>query len=296
MGGYAIRNMERRTPLAYVPYLLVGVLAVVTVFVWHAVLASDGRGKLRVAFLNVGQGDAIYIEAPNGNRVLIDGGKGRAILEGLGKMMPFSDRSIDVVIATHPDLDHIGGLPEVFARYDVGMFIEPGIADGGADNEALHEAVRDEGLVPVTARRGMTLALDEGVTLEILFPDRDASGLEANMASVVTYLAYGESKFLFTGDSPIAIEQYLASVYGTVLKSDVLKLGHHGSKTSTSDVWLGFVDPDYGIISAGCDNSYGHPHHEVVDRLKRFEVQALTTCDEGTIVFESDGIDPTLDL
>jgi len=205
--------------------------------------------------------------------------------------MAFSDRTIDTVIETHPDMDHIGGLPEVFARYDVGMFIEPGVADDGADNQALHAAVRAEGLTPVLARRGMTLALDKGVYLEILFPDRDVTNLETNMGSIVARLVYGDTSVLLTGDSPIAIEEYLVGVYGEGLKSDILKLGHHGSKTSNSESFLGYVDPAYGIISAGCDNSYGHPHKEVVDRLAQFEIKKVSTCESGTVVFESDGVE-----
>lgn len=271
--------------------MLVLVLAVATVFVWQAVLASSTDGKLLVAFLDVGQGDAIFIQAPNGNQVLVDGGKGGAVLSELGKLMPFSDRTIDTVIATHPDLDHIGGLPEVFARYEVGMFLEPGVADEGADYQALIRSAQEEGLVPVRARRGMTLALDEGVYLEILFPDRDVAGVEANLGSIVARLVYGDTSVLLTGDSPIAIEEYLAAGYGERLKSDILKLGHHGSKTSSSEVYLGYVDPAYGIVSAGCDNSYGHPHKEVVDRLVQFEVKKLSTCELGTIVFESDEVE-----
>ncbi len=272
-------------------YLVVTVLAIITFFVWSAVLASDTNGKLLVAFLDVGQGDSIFIQAPNGNQVLVDGGKGGAVLSELGKLMSFSDRTIDTVIATHPDLDHIGGLPEVFARYEVGMFLEPGVEDDGADYQALSEAAKKDGLTPVLARRGMTLALDEGVYLEILFPDRDVTNVETNLGSIVARLVYGDTSVLLTGDSPIAIEEYLAAGYGESLKSDILKLGHHGSKTSSSETYLGYVDPTYGIVSAGCDNSYGHPHKEVTDRLAQFEVKQLGTCEFGTIVFESDGVE-----
>lgn len=279
--------MKAYTPV--IPYVLVGVLFIATCFVWTAVFATETNGNLVVAFLDVGQGDAIFIQAPNGNQVLIDGGKGGSVLSELGALMPFSDRTIDTVIATHPDMDHIGGLPEVFARYEVGMFLEPGVADDGADYAALLEAVQQEGLTPIYARRGMVLMLDTSVSLEILFPDRDVSNVEANTGSIVVRLVYGDTSALFTGDSPVAIEEYLVGTYGDTLKSDILKLGHHGSKTSTSDTFLGYVDPTYGIISAGCDNSYGHPHAEVMARLKTFEVNELSTCTEGTITFESDG-------
>ncbi len=265
------------------------VLVGAAVLVWRAVLAQGGSGTLTVAFLDVGQGDALYIEAPHGQQLLIDGGAGAAVLEALGGVMPAGDRSLDVVMATHPDADHIGGLPEVFARYDIGMFLEPGIHDTGGDSTALEHAVAEEGLTPILAREGMVLALDEGVSLEILFPDRDVSDVDPNVGSIVARLTYGDTSFLLTGDSPTEIEAYLVSRYRERLTSDVLKLGHHGSRTSTSESFLGFVNPSRAVVSAGCDNSYGHPHQEVLDRLARFSVATLSTCKEGTVVLASDG-------
>jgi beta-lactamase superfamily II metal-dependent hydrolase len=102
-------------------------------------------------------------------------------------------------------------------------------------------------------------------------------------------LVYGDTSFLFTGDSPQAIEKYLVSLDGTRLKSDVLKVGHHGSKTSSASVFVGYVSPQYAVLSRGCANSYGHPHQEVLDTFARFEIEMLDTCKEGTITFVSDG-------
>jgi competence protein ComEC len=272
-------------------YLAVLVLGVTAYVVWSAVLRTDTAGTLRISFFDVGQGDAIFIQTPKGTQVLIDGGKGGAVLGGLGRAMAFTDRTINLVIATHPDMDHIGGLPEVFARYQVGMYMEPGVHDDGPDYAALIAAVAHEQLTPVYARAGTTIPLDEGVFLEILFPDRDVAGLETNTASIVVRLVYGDTSALLTGDSPSVIEEYLVSVHGEGLKSDILKLGHHGSHTSTSQSFLGFVDPAYGIVSAGCDNSYGHPHKEVTALLAQYGVQQLGTCEEGTITFESDGVE-----
>jgi len=274
----------------YFFWMLFSVLVFASFVVWQSIIVKENNGKLIVTFLDVGQGDSVFIETPSGNQVLIDGGKGRAVLRGLGKAMPFYDRSIDVVVATHPDLDHIGGLPEVFKRYDIDMFIEPGVFDDGADNVALQNAVQKEGIQTLYARGGMKIMIDEDVELHILFPDRDAKNLEANTGSIVARLVYKERSFLFTGDSPAGIETYLVSLYGDALGSDVLKLGHHGSRTSTSDVFLGFVDPEYAVISVGCNNSYGHPHKEILEKLERFEINKLSTCEEGRIIFESDGL------
>lgn len=268
---------------------IVACLASAAVVVWCKVYAAEGKGVLTVAFLDVGQGDAVYLEAPHGTKVLVDGGAGRAVLERLGEVMSFADRTIDVVLATHPDADHIGGLPEVFARYDIGMFLEPGVRDDGADSVALAEAVRAEGLKPLRVQSGMTLVLEPGVSIEILFPDRDVSGVDPNTGSIVVRLSYGDTSFLLTGDAPTEIETYLVDRYGNTLASTVLKVGHHGSRTSTSDAFLGFVNPTYGVISVGCHNTYGHPHEETIERLARFGVREKRTCEEGTIVFESDG-------
>lgn len=281
-----VNAFRQRTHLAFACLI---VLTCATLVVWSLVLASAPPGVLTVAFLDVGQGDAIYIETPHGNQLLIDGGKGRAVLRELGTRLSFYDRTLTAVLATHPDTDHIGGLPELFARFSIGMFLEPGVHDDGADAVALLHAVTDEGLSPVYARAGTTLMLDEGVALTFLFPEGDVSTFETNTGSVVAHLSYGDTSFLFTGDAPASIERYLAGTYGSLLKSDVLKLGHHGSDTSTAVEFLGFVSPRYGIISAGCDNPYGHPHRDVLTRLKQFEVRALSTCEHGTIVFESDG-------
>jgi len=274
-------------------YVLVGcagVLVLLALAVWSSVSASTPSGVLTVAFLDVGQGDAIFVESPTGAQVLIDGGKGRSVLRGLGALMAPGDRSLDVVMATHPDLDHIGGLPEVFARYEVGLFLEPGVSDDGSDAAALYEAVAAEGLAPIQARAGMKLALGGGAFLEVLFPEGDVSAFEVNTASIIVRVVYGDTSFMLSGDAPSSIETYLAGKHGTRLSSQVLKLGHHGSKTSTGEAFLGAVLPNHAVISAGCDNSYGHPHAEVLERLRRFQVETVSTCESGTIVFSSDGV------
>lgn len=245
---------------------------------------------LTIAFLDVGQGDAIFIETPSGKQMLIDGGAGRAVLSELSDVMPFFDRSIDVVINTHPDKDHIGGLPDVFENYNVALVIDPAVPMEKASYEEYEKDITLEAARHVVARRGQVLLFGDGVELQILFPDRDMSGVKnANDASVVTRLVYGETEVMLTGDAPESIEKYLVSLGGEKLKSDILKAGHHGSRTSTSKEFVAAVDPSYTIISAGKDNSYGHPHKEVIDTLVLASTTILRTYEEGTIVFESDG-------
>lgn len=250
---------------------------------------SHREHYLTVAFLDVGQGDAIYIEAPDGAQILIDGGNGKAVLRGLGSVMPFFDRSIDIVVATHPDEDHIGGLPDVFERYRIGAYVDPGVNDHSATYEAILHAVNEAHIPYTVARRGMRIMLEDGVFLNILFPDRDLSHADTNTASIVARLTYGSTSFLLTGDSPQMIEQYLVALDGSMLESDVLKLGHHGSRTSSSEIFLRTVQPSLAIISAGKDNRYGHPHKEVLDRLAVLSIPFLSTIQEGSIILISDG-------
>lgn len=268
-------------------FLLLGLL-ILNIFIWYVIFSAESD-KLTVAFLDVGQGDAIYIEAPNGNQILIDGGPDKSVLRELGKVMPFYDRSIDIVIATHPDKDHIGGLPDVIERYDVDFVLESGAENDTSIKKALEDSILKNNVKEILARRGMRINLGKGVFLNILFPDRDTSGFESNTASIVARLVYGDTEFILTGDSPKNIEEYLVMLDGKKLESDVLKAGHHGSKTSSSESFVGFVSPKYSVISAGRDNKYGHPHQETLDVLNQFGSVILSTQDSGIIVFESNG-------
>jgi len=269
-------------------YFLVA-LFLANVLVWYAIFTEERNGILTVAFLDVGQGDAIFIEAPNGNQMLIDGGPNQAVLKALGDVMPYYDRSIDIVLATHPDKDHIGGLPGVLERYDVSFFVDPGAKAETGVYEALMEAVFMEGGEYVLARRGTNLFLDDDVYLSILFPDREVAGMKPNDASIIARLTYGEVDFLLSGDAPKKIEEFVANLDANHLNVEVMKIGHHGSKTSTSELFVGLASPLFAVISLGKDNSYGHPHKEVLDTLSRFRIPTLRTDEEGTIIFKSDG-------
>lgn len=263
-------------------------LAGVTIFIWYLALQATSS-QLTVAFLDIGQGDAIYIEGPNGNQILIDGGADTKVLARLGEVMPLGDRSIDVVIGTHPDKDHIGGLPDVLKRYYVSYVFEPGMANDTAAWDAFLQAIADEHAGHIIARRGMEIDLGQGVMLSILFPDKQIAGKETNAASIVAKLSYGAVGVMLTGDAPQSVEDHLVTLDGGNLKSDILKAGHHGSKTSSAPQFLDAVRPAYGIISAGKGNPYGHPHKEVVSALTERNVRTLSTIDRGTIIFTSDG-------
>lgn len=278
---------------SFVSAVVIAVLALTAVLIWCAVIREDRGGRMTVSFLNIGQGDAIFIDAPSGRQVLIDGGRNRAVLRELSQVMPWWDRTIDIVIGTHPDLDHIGGLPDVLERYHVAIVVRSSVLDkGGGDAEAFDHSIAEEkktGAQEIIARRGQIIDLGTGTYLEILSPDRDVPNIDTNMGCVVARLVYGETAFMLSCDAPQAIENYLVQLDGKALKANVLKAGHHGSRTSSSPLFVGFVDPEYAVFSRGCDNSYGHPHEEVVELFNRLEIPTLDTCTDGTVTFMSDG-------
>lgn len=283
-----IEKINKVAALRKFKYYLLIALAVFVIFVWYAVY-SEGKDILTVAFLNVGQGDAIFIEAPGGNQVLIDGGKGDRVLSELSRVMPFYDRSVDLIVATHPDADHIGGLPEVLESFKVAAVMESGNLSDTAFYKEFAKETKMEKAGEIIAKGGQRISLGGGAYLDVLFPIGNTAGMESNTASVVFKLVYGNTSFLLTGDSPVAVEEYLASRYGEGLDVDVLKVGHHGSRTSSSEIFVGYASPQYAIISAGKDNSYGHPHQETLDVLDKFGANIMATYDLGTIIFKSDG-------
>lgn len=262
---------------------------------WNRFTAiPQGVPLLSVSFLDVGQGDAIYIRAPNGNDVLIDGGPDNTVITALQKVMPRSDDDIGIIIATHPDKDHIAGLIPVFEKYHVKKYIHSEISSGTSFDTSLKEhAAHEPGLEEIIARRGQRYILDnnQGVYLDILYPNKDTSDFkDTNGASIVARLVYNQKSFLLTGDAPVDTETFLDHQDGLLLGSTVLKLGHHGSKTSSSDEFLKMVHPEYAVVSAGKNNRYHHPSPEVVTRIAHYPITLLSTIDLGTITFETNGV------
>lgn len=206
--------------------------------------------------------------------------------------MPLGDRTIDAVIETHPDADHMGGLIDVLQRYEVGVFIDPGIEKRNATIDTLQKEVADQQLPHLTARRGMSLDLGGGAHLDILYPDTDVIGYgnKTNDGSVMAHLVYGNTSVLLTADDPIEVEEHMMHIAAPdELKSTLLKVGHHGSKYSTGDAFVEEVAPQAAVISVGAKNTYGHPAPRVLDTLAAHGISVLRTDQEGTLVFRSDG-------
>ncbi len=244
----------------------------------------------KIHMLNVGQGDSFLIESVDGTQLLLDGGRDATVLTELSKVMAWNDKYIDVVIATHPDADHVGGLVDVLKRYKIGLFLTSDVVADTQTYKSLIQSVVDKKIPAYYVRQGMNLNLADKTDFKILFPDRDTHDWETNTASVVGRLQIGDRSALFTGDSPISVEKYLAQTITKELDVDVLQIGHHGSKTSTSSEYLKATTPELGLISAGLNNSYGHPHPEVLDLLKKFSIPWVSTQQAGAYTLQNDGV------
>jgi competence protein ComEC len=275
---------KARTQAPRLALVAVAALALVT---WQWVQTRPD-GRLRVTFLDVGQGDATLIQTPNGRRVLVDGGQYPTRLNShLGRLLPYGDRRLDLVVATHPDADHVAGLPEIIGRYQVGQILTNGtVVDGHSPYAALLDAAERENIPLAGVAPGQVIQLDEGVQLTVLHPG--SSGGSDNDSSVVLRLSYGAFSLLLPGDSELAAEQAIVAG-GAPLASLVLKAGHHGARTSSNDFFLAAVQPQVVVISSGAGNTAGHPHPEVLERAASRGAVVLRTDELGTITAISDG-------
>ena len=277
----------------YLPYFFIILLFLVLFYIWHFLYLNNHKGNiLKVAFLDVGQGDAIYIEAPNGKQMLIDSGPGPVVLSKLASVMPFADRTLDVVAVTNPDKDHIGGFIDILKNYKVNMILEPGTKPNTTDYKDLEQSIVNHKVTEKLATRGMRIVLDKdkNIYFDVLFPDRDVSTWSTNDGSLVGKLSYGQESFMLMGDASKYTELLIyQNEDKNTLSSQVLKLGHHGSHTSSSLLWLEAVHPSIAVISAGLNNKYGHPHQDILERLKSLKIPYVGTYQKGTIIFTTDG-------
>lgn len=253
--------------------------------------SSAADGYLRVHFIDVGQGDSILIQA--GERaMLVDAGtneSGSIVTEYLSSL---NITKLDYLIGTHPHEDHIGGLDDVIRSFEIGTVIMPDVSHTTQTYEDVLDALLEKNLTVTVPHPGDSYSIGDAA-FTILSPSADIAGEAAetgdlNNLSVGIRLVYGSNAFVLCGDAESDSEREMVES-GLSLKADVLKAGHHGSSTSTSDAFLAAVDPDYAIISCGRDNSYGHPHQETMDKLKAAGVSVLRTDEQGTIVAVSDG-------
>ena len=278
------------------PIFLV-VLTALAVIIWYAVFYFESRQNLLVTFLDVGQGDAIFIEIPNGNQILIDGGPDDSVLAKLGSRMPFWDRSIDLVILTHPEKDHVAGLVEILRRYDVDRVLWTGVAHSIAEFYEWERLLKEKNISAIYAYAGQHARLGQGAFLDVLSPSGDFVGKsvkELNETSVVVKFEHGENSFLFTGDIGRSTEyRMLSESLNTryfILDTDVLKVAHHGSKYSSMEPFLAAVSPNIAIAQVGRKNRYGHPARETLDRLAAVGAAIFRNDTDGDITIVSDGL------
>lgn len=267
--------------------------------------AASVGSELRVIFLDVGQGDSSLIITPEQKTILIDGGPNDKVLSGLGKFLPLRQKKIDVMILTHPHSDHLDGLVDVLGRYEVGEIYYTGVLHTTGTFLEWLKIIKEKNIkMNIVKEKSKTEV--GGVTVEFLYPDRDLSVLaptdftaarlkdlkldNLNNTSLALKLIFGRTQFLFMGDAEVPVEKYLLSEDAD-LRADVLKVGHHGSNSSTGEELLKKISPQYAVISAGKDNDFGHPHLRTMRRLERFGVQILRTDESGNIEMKSDGLE-----
>lgn len=270
-----------------IPFIILSTLALAAILIWSTVL-SGRPGKLEVLFFDIGQGSAVLIKDFSGHKILIDGGPNNSILNKLAKEMPYFIREINLIILTHPDSDHLNGALETLKNYQVAGVLEPCIKGDLAAYQEWQKTIEQRQIKRLCARFGQRIKLSDGAMIDILFPVfsmEDKTLSNTNDASIVARLDYGENCFLLTGDAPKKTEALLIKM-GINLDCQILQVGHHGSKTSTSQEFVKAVSPEVAVISAGKDNQYGHPHQEVLDRLTSAKIYQTDL--DGDIKFECD--------
>ena len=268
-------------------------LLVVAILVWSMALTMPDD-KLHVSFLDVGQGDAILIQTPNGQDILIDGGPDpQKINLELSKKLSFWDRTIDLIVCTQPHADHVTGLVEVLQRYKVRQVLEAEVSYNSSIYQEWCNVVEDKGIEYNIAWAGQEIDLGNGIKLEVLNPPEGlwaGTSEDVDNNGVVLRLSWGQVSFLFTADIRQEAEFELIGQRAD-LKSTVLKVAHHGSETSTTSQFLAAVDPEVAVISVGADNPFGHPASEVLGRLvdRLGEGNVCRTDEDGTVEFITDG-------
>ncbi len=266
----------------------VGIFLAVVAILLSLGFANRTSGDFEIIFLDVGQGDAILIRTPEGEKILIDAGPAGAVIPAISRELNFWERRIDLAILTHPDTDHAAGFVEILDRLEVEEILLTGVT---GNSEWYRKILRE-----IAAREIPTLVADDDrdfnfgeVEFDIFWPTEPLAGKfveDANAGSIAFRVSFGETAATLTGDLPIESEKIILE-NPPELRAQILKLGHHGSKTSSSAEWIAAVDPEFVVISAGADNHFGHPAEEVLERVA--DRQIFSTAELGNLKFISDG-------
>jgi len=247
---------------------------------WTAARPEESKAKIELIFFDVGQGDSIYLEIDKNFQVLIDGGPDDAVLEKLGKEMPFYDKDIEMIVLTHPDSDHLFGLLEVLRNYNVKNVLWTGAEKETGDFLEWKKLIKEEKANIFLARPGQKIIFPEDIYFEIIRAGKDEK--EINDTSIVGFLKAKDAILLLAGDISQKIEKQLAQDFD--LKADILKIAHHGSKTSSCPEFIEEVSPSEAVISVG-DNKWGHPAEEILQMLENLGINVLITKNLGDIKY-----------
>ncbi|MDF1498008.1 MAG: MBL fold metallo-hydrolase [Patescibacteria group bacterium] len=264
-------------------FIILIFLSVLIVFFWQNYFVKNQKSQ--IVYFDVGQGDSAMIDTGNNIQILIDGGEGNIILEKLGKHISLLDREIELVIMTHPDKDHIGGLIEVLKYYQVELILETGIICETAICRKWDKLIEEKNIPVKYAEFGQRIVIDD-IEINILYPFESLQNIKVkndNESSIILKVNLENELYLFTGDAGFKVENELIdkSIY---LKTDILKISHHGSKNATSNEFLRLVNPKKAVISVG-KNSYGHPTNELLNRLKNMNIDFFRTDEVGDLIF-----------
>lgn len=261
-------------------------LLIANIFIFYFAWQDSHRG-FTFAMLNIGQGDALFIESPTGTQILVDSGPPKKILNQIARIMSPFDRTIDAFIITNPDQDHIAGFLDILKLYKVDRVFEPGTLTDSKIYQNFKNEIKKNNVPDIFAKKGMRLDLGGGAMIDILFPDRDVSVWSTNDGSIIARLSYGDTSIMLTGDATLKTEKIILEKNSLQkLDSDILKVGHHGSRTSSSVEFVKAVSPNFAFISNGKDNKYGHPHKETLDTLTQFGAKIFRTDELGMIVIK----------
>lgn len=261
---------------------LIAIFLIIPAIILKQVTASPVSG-LEVYFLDVGQGDAILVRNSQGQNILIDGGPDKSILEKIGRILPYGQQKIDTMILTHPHADHLVGLMAILERYPVNTIIYTGVDYSNSDYRRFQEIIKQKAPKVIIADANVSIDLADSCRLDILYPLTNVSGEDfknINNSSIVSELGCNDQKILLMGDAEKEVEKELIENYSD-LQSDILKLGHHGSKTASGQEFLELVDPQLAIILVGGDNKYGLPSPETIEELERLKLKVIRTDNDG---------------
>ncbi len=277
-------------------YFALATLVIIALLVWLTVFqAVERKDRLKLVFCDVGQGDAILIQIPENQDILIDGGPDNSVLSCLGENMPFYDRKIESIILTHPDADHSRGLVEVVKRYEIGEIWLTGVHHYLADYTEFLSLIKERDILTKTAKVGEIVFQDEKIKLKILYPKENLEGREVsnlNNTSVVARLVYQNFSAIFTGDLEEDKQRDLIDQPSIEISADIFKVSHHGSANGLLTEFLSQVNPEIAVISVGENNRYGHPSPKILDKLKMIlGIEIFRTDQNGDIKIFSDGKD-----